>query len=372
MELGVLLVAVVLLPTPSASEIPFFVAGSGEKCPQIPLVGADRALCQLGSTRPVLDMAFLAQLAYITHTPTLLDALIKWFPLDCKPLESTLVTKLESHLSKLNSQLEGKSSLRLSYVPTFIYNQTSQPPMSIMWYEFYDMCSSTWLVTVRGSKISHDWINDANLWIESAFQCLVPYPLGSILTFFPDSVRPFTKYRNVYEPLTQFIAQRLKVVNKSEILVLGHSLGGGLAKISAAQNGIQSIGFSAPGILGLTHKLNLTYDQILQSTFDVIPHRDLVPKIDYQGWSFFFPCTTDVVSCHFIQNTIQYFQHACGDPKQRCFLVNNNTLTNLNNNSTTSVGHEPTTPQTQPIFSQVRLPFSPNLVHSPSSSEATP
>jgi len=95
-----------------------------------------------------------------------------------------------------------------------------------------------------------------------------------------------------------------------------NSLGGGIALISGAQTGLTSIGISAPNALLSRHTFGITEQALKTHTFNVIPNRDPVPKIDdvsdlYQR----IECRTEpnnFLGCHDSGRTLCELQYMCG------------------------------------------------------------
>lgn len=84
-----------------------------------------------------------------------------------------------------------------------------------------------------------------------------------------------------------------------DVLITGHSLGGGLAKILSLQTGIQSVAVSGPGVrfIGQFYK-NETVKNIKLTILDVIPGEDLIARVDQSiGSQMNIPCKRGL-ACH--------------------------------------------------------------------------
>lgn len=100
------------------------------------------------------------------------------------------------------------------------------------------------------------------------------------------------------------------------VLFQQNSLGGGIALISGAQTGLTSIGISAPNALLSRRTFGITKQALKTHTFNVIPNRDPVPRIDdvsdlYQR----IECRTDpanFLGCHNVGRTLCELQYMCG------------------------------------------------------------
>merc|ERR1719217_1207626 len=62
------------------------------------------------------------------------------------------------------------------------------------------------------------------------------------------------------------------------IFLTGHSLGGGIAQIMAAQLRVPSVVFSAPGTRYSDRRFNITVQAEKRTTVVVVPHFDVVPR----------------------------------------------------------------------------------------------
>ncbi len=76
-----------------------------------------------------------------------------------------------------------------------------------------------------------------------------------------------------YKQITEFIAYLKSSTEYTNLVVTGHSLGGGTAIIAGAQSGIPAIGVSGPNakLSRLSFDPPLTLDDIDKNTFNVSP-----------------------------------------------------------------------------------------------------
>lgn len=106
--------------------------------------------------------------------------------------------------------------------------------------------------------------------------------------------------------------------NYSGVAVTGHSLGGGLAMITAAQTSIPGVGLSGPNsMLSRTSFIPpVSIEDLNSKTFNIIPHRDVVPMIDDRAQNFQqIRCLTrqaDVIGCHDSTRSLCEILYNCG------------------------------------------------------------
>lgn len=91
-----------------------------------------------------------------------------------------------------------------------------------------------------------------------------------------------------YKTITRFVNDLKENPDYDGLAITGHSLGGGIAMISAAQTGVGSVAVSGPNakLSRLSFDPQLTVEQLNTKTFNVIPHRDLIPMFDDRAQNF--------------------------------------------------------------------------------------
>merc|ERR1712176_465976 len=100
------------------------------------------------------------------------------------------------------------------------------------------------------------------------------------------------------EPISDYIAENIDLDNEnSTILLVGHSLGGGVAEIVAAKyaddgyDSVYSFGLSSPGTLLSSEKFGFSVEALDKSSISVLPRRDPVSSVDVHGG------TTQIIEC---------------------------------------------------------------------------
>jgi len=152
------------------------------------------------------------------------------------------------------------------------------------------------VLAVRGTNNGWDALSDAQLWsaawLSQALRFILPFgelwnPILENLIYFVSALQS-TRLKKVayYQPLAKFV-RHLKEEGSydgiySDLRITGHSLGGGLAMIAGAQTGTPAIGLSGPNnmLSRLTFKPRITKEQLDEFTFNIIPDKDPVPRID--------------------------------------------------------------------------------------------
>eukprot|EP00873_Tetraselmis_striata_P027461 jgi/Tetstr1/447725/TSEL_000302.t1 len=190
------------------------------------------------------------------------------------------------------------------------------------------------VVVVRGTKNTFDWLANINMWIEVALiqslRFVLPfgslwdaaypdliYALGGINYFqSKDTLRPDLALESHWR---KNITEKFPV-DSSRYVFTGHSLGGGVAAITASRVGHPAITFNAPNARLSHKKFGTTAEKLDNYTINVIPRHDIVPRIDLPSLrSVDILCRVnpdafpfDAISCHNILSGICELQHTCG------------------------------------------------------------
>jgi len=100
--------------------------------------------------------------------------------------------------------------------------------------------------------------------------------------------------------------------------ITGQSLGGGISLISGAQTEIPAIAISGPNLKlsRLTFRPEISLDAVNEYLFNVIPDRDIIPRIDdpgplYQRIECRAPYN-DIWGCHSAQRSLCEILYQCG------------------------------------------------------------
>lgn len=106
-------------------------------------------------------------------------------------------------------------------------------------------------------------------------------------------------YENFHFLETYLRTHIANTTNHNYILV-GHSLGGAIAKIVAVKLNLTGIAFEAPGLTYGARKFKLDSDVLRKNVVNVVATNDVVPKIDKQsGLTQVIKCPSqNPLTCH--------------------------------------------------------------------------
>ena len=107
-------------------------------------------------------------------------------------------------------------------------------------------------------------------------------------------------------------------MNYTNIIITGHSLGGGLAMISGAQSKVPAIALSGPNAVlsRRTFSPTVSLEALDKYTFNIVPDRDIVPRLDDLAQNYQrIKCRSglsDPISCHFGARSLCEVLLQCG------------------------------------------------------------
>jgi len=177
------------------------------------------------------------------------------------------------------------------------------------------------VVSIRGTSNGWDALSDAQLWSAAALGQWIRaiMPLGSLFTpILQYLVEIVSVIESGHLDSVAFYKQTsafVKHVNDpkyddalggkyAHIMITGHSLGGGLAMISGAQQKVPAVALSGPNAVlsRRTFSPQFSKEDLEMYTFNIVPDRDMVPRLDDLSQNYQrINCRTglnDPISCH--------------------------------------------------------------------------
>jgi lipase ATG15 len=197
---------------------------------------------------------------------------------------------------------------------------------SATFYDLYHAASELSVVAVRGTAGTRDIIQDIDIWLSvSLFQTasyvgpafLQPATIDIIYwSNFMKRILKSPDSRFYFDDLEEYV-EGIKSTRKSVVLT-GHSLGGGLAKIVGAKESLLSVTFSSPGLMYTSKTVDIDYHNVHDYGITLKPDKDIIPKVDTQSGTVFpMDCDQGIATCHKIHVTICELLRSCGDPNGR-------------------------------------------------------
>ena len=183
------------------------------------------------------------------------------------------------------------------------------------------------IFAIQGSIKKLDWWVDIEIFCSSAIfsflnrisltqlESLTSNIITMLLTIPLRFLENLTLFKKYTESLNPFIYEEIKKINGTKnIIFVGHSLGGGLAKFFGMKYHKESVSFSGPGITPLEFKLKkeLNYKYYKTNLIDVIPDYDIIPRIETSsGIRYRVLCNKGFFECHGIERTICQIGATC-------------------------------------------------------------
>ena len=183
------------------------------------------------------------------------------------------------------------------------------------------------IFAIQGSIKKLDWWLDIEIFCSSAIfsflnrisvtqlESLTSNIITWLLTLPLRFLDKLTLFKNYFESLDPYISEEIKIINgTNNIIFIGHSLGGGLAKFFGLKYHKESVSFSGPGITPLEFKLKdeLHYKYFKTNLIDVIPDYDTIPRIETSaGIRYRVLCNKGFFECHGIERTICQMGATC-------------------------------------------------------------
>ena len=193
---------------------------------------------------------------------------------------------------------------------------------------FYHLLESTTqvhIISIRGTTSSREWFEYLKLWSEiisyQVTSVALPkqtFPLNFVTSYitassFLERLLHHNREDFAFSTLESYI-EKINRTAGSTILLTGHSIGGGLAKIVGSRQKVTTVSFSSPGEVFNRAKFGFTLDDLQRYTTSVVSRDDIITWIDIPGGLVqYIDCNaSDYVQCHSIVNTYCELKKSCG------------------------------------------------------------
>ena len=192
-------------------------------------------------------------------------------------------------------------------------------------YHLLEVTTQAHIIGIRGTTSSREWFQYLKLWSE-----IISYQVTSVAlpkqTFPLNFVTPYITALSFLERLLHnnredfafsSVESYVRKINRtagSTILLTGHSIGGGLAKIVGSRQKVTTAAFSSPGEVFSRAKFGITLDDLQRYTTSVVSRDDMITWVDIHGGLVqYINCNASGrLQCHSIVNTYCELKRSCG------------------------------------------------------------
>lgn len=185
------------------------------------------------------------------------------------------------------------------------------------------------ILSIKGTTFNKDIYLDAQLFISSVLMTLLnTFTLINQKSLWSFKIMEYSlsiPYRIFFKYLIidEYLVKLEKAYNNSEykfydnVVIVGHSLGGGLAKLFGRMIKKQGISLSGPGINAFNSLWNYKgeIENFEISSIDLVPDRDLVPRVEVSGGTIYrIICKFGAFDCHSKVNSLCEVLIMCNNP----------------------------------------------------------
>ena len=185
------------------------------------------------------------------------------------------------------------------------------------------------ILSIKGTTFNKDIYLDAQLFISSVLMTLLnTFSLITQKNLWSFKIMEYSlsiPYRIFFKHLIidEYINKLEEAYNANEyqffdnVVIVGHSLGGGLAKLFGRMVKKQAISLSGPGINAFHSLWNYKgeSENFEISAIDLVPDRDLVPRVEVSGGTTYrIICKFGAFGCHSKVNSLCEVLIMCNSP----------------------------------------------------------
>ena len=193
------------------------------------------------------------------------------------------------------------------------------------------------ILSIKGTTFNKDIYLDAQLFISSVLMTLLnTFSLISQKSLWSFQLMEYSlsiPYRILYQYLIvdDYLELLKNAYNNNEytfyedVVIVGHSLGGGLAKLFGRMVKKQAISLSGPGINAFHSLWNYEgeSENFEISAIDLVPDRDLVPRVEVSGGTIYrIICKFGAFGCHSKVNSLCEVLIMCNSPSYKEYCIN--------------------------------------------------
>lgn len=211
----------------------------------------------------------------------------------------------------------------------------SKHGVKMIQYNVRNIRNNVTILSIKGTSYKRDIYLDAQLYLPS----ILLHILNTFSTI--DQQKETFSFKFIefglsvpyrilfqYSIIQNYLNELIKVYNKREkengfsenVVLVGHSLGGGLAKIFGRIVGKQAISLSGPGVNAFHSlwKYRGNSSNFDLTTIDIIPDTDLVPRVEISGGTIYrILCPKSPLQCHSSELSLCESLVICRNPNAR-------------------------------------------------------
>ena len=211
------------------------------------------------------------------------------------------------------------------------------------WTEFHVNNSSTIVIAVRGSEFWRvsDYLEDLRMWTEPVAKSLLTLVFPTVRAWSPkttamifDAFQEFLTFIGIpddaqykYQEVMEYLAHR-NLTHADNVVLTGHSLGGGIASIAGAIAKFPTVTFLSPGMYQTASKFfyhslkdsRQIVETVHNQSVAIQVENDFVGKYldSHAGLVQTITCSVDhlaPLTCHLVDNSICNLVRHCRDPR---------------------------------------------------------